>query len=37
MMRVENSLKLVSVDAIGFFMAFYICIPPISCGTYELV
>jgi hypothetical protein len=35
MMSAENSLKLILVDAIGFFMGFYICIPPISCGTYE--
>jgi hypothetical protein len=37
MMRGENNLKLIPVDGVGFFMGFYVCIPPISYGTYELV
>jgi hypothetical protein len=37
MMRSENHLELILVDVVGLFMGFYICIPPISCGTYELV
>jgi hypothetical protein len=37
MMRPENHLELIPIDVVGFFMGFYICIPPISCSTYELV
>jgi hypothetical protein len=36
-MRSENHFELIPVDAIRFFMGFHICIPPISCGAYELV
>jgi hypothetical protein len=37
MMRAKDSLKLVPVDAVGFFMSFYVRIPPVSCRAYELV
>jgi hypothetical protein len=37
MMRAESHLELIPVDGVGFFMSFYICIPPISCGAYKLV
>jgi hypothetical protein len=37
MMRSENHLELIPVDGVGFFISFYICIPPISYGAYQLV
>jgi hypothetical protein len=37
MMRAESHLELIPVDGVGFFMSFYIRIPPISCGAYKLV
>jgi hypothetical protein len=37
MMRLENHLELIPVDALWFLMCLYVCIPPVSCGTYELV
>jgi hypothetical protein len=37
MMRSENHLELISVDVVGFFMGFYVCIQPISYGAYELM
>jgi hypothetical protein len=36
-MRVESHLELIPVDGVRFFMSFYICIPPISCGSYQLM
>jgi hypothetical protein len=30
MMRVESHPELIPIDGVGFFMSFYICIPPIS-------
>jgi hypothetical protein len=33
----ESHLELILADAIKFFMRFYICIPPISYGAYQLV
>jgi hypothetical protein len=37
MMRSESHLELIPVDAFGFFMSFYICIPPIRCRAYQFV
>jgi hypothetical protein len=37
MMRPKSHLKLIPVDGVGFFMSFYIWIPPISCRSYQLV
>jgi hypothetical protein len=37
MMRSKIHLELILVDGVRFFMSFYICIPPISCGAYKLV
>jgi hypothetical protein len=37
MMRAESHLELIPVDGVGFFMSFYICIPPISWRSYKLV
>jgi hypothetical protein len=34
-MRSESPLELLLVDAFGFFMSFYVCIPPISCGARD--
>jgi hypothetical protein len=36
-MRAESHLELIPVDGVRFFMSFYICIPPISCGSYQLM
>jgi hypothetical protein len=36
-MRSKNHLELILVDVVEFFMGFHVCIPPISCGTYEMV
>jgi hypothetical protein len=36
-MRSESHLELIPIDAFGFFMSFYICIPPIRCRAYKLV
>jgi hypothetical protein len=36
-MRLESHPELILVDGVGFFMSFYICMPPISCGAYKLV
>jgi hypothetical protein len=36
-MRAEGHFELIPVDGVGFFMSFYICIPPISCRAYKLV
>jgi hypothetical protein len=36
-MRAESHLELILVDGVKFFMTFYICIPPISCGSYQLM
>jgi hypothetical protein len=36
-MRVESHLELIPVDAVGFFMSFYICIPQISYMSCQLV
>jgi hypothetical protein len=33
-MRAESHLELILVDGVRFFMGLYICIPPISCGSY---
>jgi hypothetical protein len=33
-MRAKSHLELILVDGVRFFMSFYICIPPISCGFY---
>jgi hypothetical protein len=30
-MRAESHLELIPVDGVGFFVSFYMCIPPISC------
>jgi hypothetical protein len=37
MMRSKNQLELIPVDALWFLVCFYLCIPPNSYGTYELV
>jgi hypothetical protein len=37
MMRPESHLELILADGVGFFMSFYICIPPIRCRAYKLV
>jgi hypothetical protein len=37
MMRAKSHLELIPVDGVRFFMSFYICIPPISCGSYQLM
>jgi uncharacterized membrane protein len=37
MMRSKSHLELILVDAFGFFMSFYISIPPIRCRAYKLV
>jgi hypothetical protein len=37
MMRAESHLELIPVDGVGFFLSFYICIPPISYRAYKLV
>jgi hypothetical protein len=37
MMRAEGHLELIPIDGVGFFMSFYIHIPPISCKSYLLV
>jgi hypothetical protein len=37
MMRSESHLELIPVDGVGFFMSFYICIPPISYKSCQLV
>jgi hypothetical protein len=37
MMRLENHLELILVNALWFLMCLYVYIPPVSCGTYELV
>jgi hypothetical protein len=37
MMRTENHLELIPVDGVRFFLSFYICIPPISCRSCQLV
>jgi hypothetical protein len=36
-MRVERHLELILVDDVRFFMSFYICIPPISCRSRQLM
>jgi hypothetical protein len=36
-MRSKSHLELIPVDGVGFFMSFYICIPPISYRAYKLV
>jgi hypothetical protein len=36
-MRSKGNLELIPVDALGFFMSFYICISPIRCMAYQLV
>jgi hypothetical protein len=36
-MRAESHLELILVDGVRFFMSFYICIPPISCRSYQLM
>jgi hypothetical protein len=36
-MRLKSHLELILVDAFGFFMSFYICIPPIIWMAYQLV
>jgi hypothetical protein len=36
-MRSESHLELIPVDGVRFFMSFYICIPPISCRSYQLM
>jgi hypothetical protein len=35
--RVESHLDLIPIDGVRFFMSFYICIPPISCRSYQLM
>jgi hypothetical protein len=37
MMRAESHLELIPVDGVEFFMTFYICIPPITCRSCQLV
>jgi hypothetical protein len=37
MIRAESHIELILVDGVGFFMRFYICIPPIRCRAYRLV
>jgi hypothetical protein len=36
-MRAKDNLKLIPVDVVGFFMSFHVCIPLVSCRTYELM
>jgi hypothetical protein len=36
-MRSESHLELIPADGVGFFMSFYICIPPINCRSCQLV
>jgi hypothetical protein len=36
-MGAESHLELILVDGIRFFMSFYICIPPISYRSYQLM
>jgi hypothetical protein len=36
-MRSESHLKLIPVDGVRFFLSFYICIPLISCRSYQLM
>jgi hypothetical protein len=36
-MRSESHLELIPVDGVRFFMSFYICIPPISCRSCQLM
>jgi hypothetical protein len=36
-MRAESHLELIPVDGVRFFMSFYICIPPISRRSRQLV
>jgi hypothetical protein len=36
-MRSESHLELIPVDGVRFFMSFYVCIPPISCRSYQLM
>jgi hypothetical protein len=36
-MRSERHLGLIPVDGVGFFISFYIGIPPIRCEDYKLV
>jgi hypothetical protein len=33
----ESHLELIPVDSVRFFMSFHICIPPISCRSYQLM
>jgi hypothetical protein len=35
--RAESYLELIPIDGVRFFMSFYICIPPISCRSYQLM
>jgi hypothetical protein len=37
MMRSENHLELILVEALWFLVSLYVCIPPISCGTYKMM
>jgi hypothetical protein len=37
MMRAESHLELIPIDGVGFFMSFYIRIPPIGCRSCQLV
>jgi hypothetical protein len=37
MMRAESHLELILIDGVRFFMRFYICIPPTSCRSYQLM
>jgi hypothetical protein len=37
LMRAKSHLELILVDGVRFFMSFYICIPPISCRSYQLM
>jgi hypothetical protein len=36
-MRSESHLELIPVDGVRVLMSFYICIPPINYGAYQLV
>jgi hypothetical protein len=36
-MRSESHLELIPIDGVRFFMSFYICIPPISCRSCQLM
>jgi hypothetical protein len=36
-MRSKSHLELILVHVVGFLMSFYLCIPSISCGAYQLV